>query len=47
MKQLLYFTLGVVVGAIFHSDIPFLKDLNTDKIRTHLTGLVEAVSEVK
>ena len=47
MKELFYTIVGIVIGGLFHDDIPYIKDLNSRKIKRHLTGLVEAVSEAK
>ena len=47
MKELLCLIVGMAIGTLFHDDIPYLKDVNTKKLKKHLSGLVEAVSEAK
>ena len=44
MKDVLIFITGLVVG-VYHKDIPFLSNIDTQKIKVHVNGLIEAVSE--
>ena len=46
MKEVLIFITGLVVG-VCHKDVPYLNQINTQKIKTHINGLVEAVSEAQ
>ena len=46
MKELLIFFTGLVVG-IYHKDVPYLNQINTQKIKIHINGLIEAVSEAQ
>ena len=47
MKELLCLIVGIAIGTLFHEDIPYLKDVNTKKLKRHLAGVVESVSEGK
>ena len=47
MKELFCFMVGVVIGGLFHDDIPYIKDMNSKKFKRHLSGLVEAMTEAK
>jgi hypothetical protein len=47
MKELLCLVLGVAIGALFHDEIPYLKDINTRKLKSHLNGVVDVVKEAK
>ena len=47
MKELLCFILGLAIGTLFHNDIPYLKDINTRKLKRHLNGVVDVVTEAK
>tara|TARA_B100000123_G_C25680816_1_gene406350 strand:+ start:629 stop:769 length:141 start_codon:yes stop_codon:yes gene_type:complete len=44
MREALFFIAGLVVG-VYHKDIPFLSNIDTQKIKVHVSGLIEAVSE--
>lgn len=45
MKNVLYILAGMFLGAIFQNDIPIFKDVNHQKIRSHLFQLVGALTE--
>ena len=47
MIDLLCLILGVAIGTLFHDEIPYLKEVNTRKLKRHLNGVVDAVSEAK
>ena len=47
MKELLCLIVGVAIGTLFHDDIPYLKDINTRKLKRHLNGVIDSVSEAK
>ena len=47
MKEALCLMVGIAIGTLFHEDIPYLKDVNTKKLKKHLNGVVESVSEGK
>ncbi len=47
MKQLLYFATGIVVGGVFHDEIPYLNEINTQKLKKHIYGIYQAVSEAQ
>ena len=47
MKELLCFIFGIAIGTLFHKDIPYLKDINTRKLKRHLNGVMDAVSDGK
>ena len=47
MKELLCFIFGLAIGTLFHNDIPYLKDINTRKLKRHLNGVVDVVKEAK
>ena len=44
-EKVLYIIAGMFLGAIFQNDIPIFKDMNHQKIRSHLFQLVGAVTE--
>ncbi len=44
MKEALIFITGLVVG-VYHKDIPYLNEINTQKIKRHIYGIYQAVSE--
>tara|TARA_A100001515_G_scaffold47460_2_gene37498 strand:+ start:1654 stop:1797 length:144 start_codon:yes stop_codon:yes gene_type:complete len=44
MKEALCLIIGIAIGTLFHEDIPYLKDVNTKKLKKHLNGVVESVS---
>ena len=44
-EKVLYIIAGMFLGAIFQNDIPVFKDMNHQKIRSHLFQLVGAVTE--
>ncbi len=46
MKEALFFIAGLVVG-VYHKDVPYLNQINTQKIKLHINGLIEAVSEAQ
>ena len=43
MKEILCLIVGVAIGTLFHDDIPYLKDVNTRKLKRHLNGVVDSV----
>ena len=45
MEKALYILAGMFLGAIFQNDIPIFKDMNHQKIRSHLFQLIGAVTE--
>ena len=47
MKELLCLIVGIAIGTLFHDDIPYLKDVNTRKLKRHLNGVVDSVLEAK
>lgn len=46
MKDVLIFITGLVVG-VYHKDIPYLNEINTQKVKLHINGLLDAVSEAQ
>tara|TARA_Y100001938_G_scaffold144724_1_gene219925 strand:- start:11953 stop:12096 length:144 start_codon:yes stop_codon:yes gene_type:complete len=47
MRELLCLLIGIAIGAVFHKDIPYFKDVNTRKLKRHLTGVVDVIKEAK
>ena len=47
MRELLCLIVGIAIGTLFHDDIPYLKDINTRKLKRHLNGVIDSVSEAK
>ena len=47
MKELLCLIVGIAIGTLFHNDKPYLKDINTRKLKRHLSGVVDVVLEGK
>ena len=45
MEKALYILAGMFLGAIFQNDIPLFKNINHQKIRSHLVQLVGAITE--
>ncbi len=44
-NHILTFTLGVLLGIVFQNDIPVIKDIDHKKIRTHLVGIFNSLTE--
>ena len=47
MRELLCLIVGIAIGTLFHDDIPYLKDINTRKLKRHLNGVIDSISEAK
>tara|TARA_Y100000310_G_C20356874_1_gene657099 strand:- start:372 stop:647 length:276 start_codon:yes stop_codon:yes gene_type:complete len=45
MEKVLYIIAGMFLGAVFQNDIPLFKNINHQKIRSHLVQLVGAITE--
>ena len=45
MEKALYIMAGMFLGAVFQNDIPLFKNINHQKIRSHLVQLVGAITE--
>ena len=45
MKELFWTMVGLVIGTIFHADIPVLNNISATKIKTIINNASEAVME--
>jgi len=45
MKELFWIMVGLVIGTIFHADIPVLNNISATKIKTIINNASEAVME--
>ena len=45
MKELFWIMVGLVIGTIFHADIPVLNNISASKIKMIIDNMSEAVME--
>ena len=45
MKELFWIMVGVVIGTVFHADIPVLNNISASKIKAIIANMTEAVTE--
>ena len=45
MKELFWLMVGLVIGTIFHADIPILNNISASKIKGIIGNMTEAVTE--
>ena len=45
MKELFWIMVGLVIGTVFHADIPVLNKISASKIKTIVGNVTEAVTE--
>ena len=45
MKELFWIIVGMVIGTVFHDDIPVLNNISATKIKTIINNASEAVME--
>ena len=45
MKELFWIIVGLVIGTIFHADIPVLNKISASKVKVLISNMTESVSE--